>query len=106
FVSEGGQGLTLKIASGFHDLAVAQKGHRVASRQLRLERGAAQNLRIVLEPTRLRVASQVLFISGGAALSAGLVLSALAIRAENRSEEFLGRRARQNVTSPELVSYH
>jgi hypothetical protein len=105
FVSEGGEGVSLKLASGFHDLAVARKGHKVASRQLLLERGGTERLRIALEPTRLRIASQVLFISGGAALSASLLLSALAIRAENRTEDFLARRKHDNVTNPELVSY-
>lgn len=105
FVSTGGQGVVLQLASGFHDLAVAQKGHRVASRQLHLARGGSETLRFVLTPTSLRIASQVLFISGGAALSGGLVLSALAIRAENRSEDFLARRARENVSDAELVSY-
>jgi hypothetical protein len=105
FVTQGGQGVLLHLSSGFHDLAVAQKGHRVASRQLRLERGKSESLRFVLEPTGLRIASQGLFIGSGAAMSAGLVLSALAIRAENRTEDFLARRARQNVTTEELASY-
>jgi tetratricopeptide (TPR) repeat protein len=105
FVSTGGQGIVLQLSSGFHDLAVAQKGHRVASRQLRLTRGGGESLRFVLEPTSLRLASQVLFISSGAALGGGLVLSALAIRAENRTEDFLARRQRENVTKAELVSY-
>lgn len=105
FVTEGGEGVSIKLASGFHDLAVARKGHEVASRQLVLERGGTQSLRVALEPTRLRIASQVLFISGGAALSAGLLLSALAIRAENRTEDFLARRKQENITDPDLVSY-
>ncbi|HWA72580.1 MAG TPA: PEGA domain-containing protein [Polyangiaceae bacterium] len=105
FVSTGGQGVVLQLSSGFHDLAVAQKGHRVASRQLKLPRGGGESLRFVLEPTSLRLASQVLFISSGAALGGGLVLSALAIRAENRTEDFLARRRRENVTKPDLVSY-
>jgi hypothetical protein len=106
FVTQGGQGVVLHVASGFHDLAVAQKGHLVDSRQLRLERGKSESLRVVLEPTRLRIASQVLFIGGAAAMSGGLVLSALAIRAENRTEYFLAQRARHNVSATELASYH
>jgi hypothetical protein len=106
FVSTGGEGVVLHLSSGFHDLAVASKGHRVATRQLRLGRGSSESLRVTLEPTRLRLASKVMFISGGASLGASLVLGALAIRAENRTEDFLAKRKRQNVTEAELFAYN
>ena len=106
YTSPGGDGVLLQLSSGKHRLAVAQNGHRVAIRELTLERGKAQTVRVPLEPTAQRFVSQALFITGGAALGASLVFSALTIQAEGRAEEFLGRRARENVTGPDLYSYN
>jgi hypothetical protein len=105
FVRRGGEGLALSLASGVHRLTVAQKGHRVSSRVLQIERGQSQDLHVTLEPTRQRKAATVLFLSGGAALGAGVVLGLLASRAENRAQDFLARRSSGNVSSADLSRY-
>ena len=46
-----------------------------------------------------------MFASGGAALGTSLVLSAFAIHAENRAEDFLGKQSRGNVTKAQLSAY-
>lgn len=106
YVSEGGSGVVLQLPSGEHHLAVAKKGHRVATQTLRLERGKSQTLKLELEPTKQRVASEVLFITGGAAVGAGVLLGALAIRAEARAEDFLSDRQEHNVTADDLATYN
>lgn len=106
YMSQGGDGVRVQLSSGKHRLAVAQKGHQVALREVTLQRGKTQNIRVVLEQTPQRITSQVLFMVGGAALGASLVFSALAIRSEGSAEQFLGRQAAQNVTAPELTSYN
>ena len=106
YTSPGGDGVTLQLQSGKHRIAVAQNGHRVAVRELSLERGKAQTIRVLLEPTPQRIVSEGLFIGGGAALGASLVLSALTIQAEGRAEQFLGRRAHGNVSGADLYSYN
>ncbi|MET0794776.1 MAG: PEGA domain-containing protein, partial [Polyangiaceae bacterium] len=106
YTSVGGDGVTLQLPSGKHRIAVAQNGHRVALRELTLERGKAQTIRVPLEQTPQRIVSQALFIGGGAALGASLVFSALTIQAEGRAEEFLGRRGQGNVSGPALYSYN
>jgi PEGA domain-containing protein len=105
FVSKAGEGLTLGLSSGRHHVSVAKNGHRVWSRDLDLERGKTRVLDISLPPTAQRLASSYFFIGGGAALGAGLVFSAFAIRAENRAEEFLGYHAVRNVTPAELSEF-
>lgn len=105
FVSHDGDRVTLHLPSGAHRFAVADKGHKLWSRVLRLERGKTKSLRVVLEPTRQRMGSQAFFIAGGAALGTSVLLSALTIRAENRAEEFLGRQSRGNVTASDLSDY-
>jgi tetratricopeptide (TPR) repeat protein len=106
FLSQGGKGVLLELASGKHRLAVGQKGHGVALRELTLERGQAQAVRIELEPTAQRISADALFIGGGAALGASLVFSALTVRSEGQAEAFLGRRAHGNVSSAELYGYN
>lgn len=106
YVSEGGSGVVLQVPSGEHHLAVARKGHRVAVQTLRLERGKTQSLKIELEPTKQRVASEVLFITGGAAVGAGVLLGALAVRAESRAEDYLSERKDHNISGDDLASYN
>ena len=106
FLSAGGDGILVQLAGGEHRLVVAQKGHQAAVRNLALERGKAQTIRVELEQTPQRIASQALFIGGGAALGASLVASALAIRAEGQAEDFLRSRALGNVTTGDLIRYH
>ena len=93
------------LSSGKHRLAVGQKGHLVALREVTLQRGKTQNIRVVLEQTPQRITSQVLFIVGGASLGASLLFSSLAIRAEGRAEDFLGDAEAGLVTLPQLTSY-
>ncbi len=106
YVSEGGSGVVLQLPSGEHHLAVARKGHRVEAQTLRLERGKTQSLKVELEPTKQRIASEVLFITGGAAVGAGVLLGALALRAEGRAEDFLSARKQRNVSAEELAGYN
>jgi PEGA domain len=114
FLSAGGDGVLLQLASGKHRVAVAQKGHSVAVREVTIERGKSQSIRIGLEPTPQRIASEALFIAGGAALGASLVFSALTIRAEGGAEDFLrnatingvpAKGAHGNVSSADLLRY-
>jgi hypothetical protein len=105
YLSPGGEGVLVHLSSGKHRLAVGQKGHMVALREVTLQRGKTQNIRVALEQTPQRITSQVLFIVGGVSLSASLLFSALAIRAEGSAEDFLGDLARRNVSLPELTSY-
>ena len=105
FVSAGGDGLMVQLSSGKHRLAVAKKGHQVALREVTLQRGKAQNIRVELEQTPQRITSEVLFMAGGASLGASLVFSSFAIRAEGSAENFLGQREYRNVSSAELTSY-
>jgi len=106
FLSPGGDGVTVQLASGRHRLAVGQKGYRVAVQEVSVERGKAQTIRVSLEPTSQRIVSEALFIGGGAALGASLVFSALTVDAEGRAEDFLGRRAHGNVSSGDLFRYN
>jgi tetratricopeptide (TPR) repeat protein len=106
FVRQGGDGVTLQLPSGTHRLDVAKKGHRISSDVLELERGQTQTLHVTLLPTSQRKASHVLFISGGAALGAGLLLGGLALRAENSARHFLERQGQENVSSADLSAYH
>ncbi|MEI9949826.1 MAG: PEGA domain-containing protein [Pseudomonadota bacterium] len=105
YLSPGGDGVMVQLSSGKHRLAVGQKGHRVALREVTMQRGKAQNIRVVLEQTPQRISSQVLFIAGGASLGASLVFSALAIRAEGGGEDFLRELKHRNISPPELTSY-
>ena len=106
YLSPGGDAVMVHLPSGKHRLAVGQKGHVIALREVTLQRGKTQNIRVVLENTPQRLASQVLFVAGGAALGASLVISAFAIRSEGSAEYFLGRRQIGNVSAADLTSYN
>jgi hypothetical protein len=106
YVSQGGDGVLVQLPSGVHRLAVARKGHRVAVREVKLERGKASTIRVELEPTSQRAVSEVLFMSGGAALGASLVMSAFAIRSEGAAEDFLRRQGDGNVTEADRLRYN
>ncbi len=103
--AQGGARVVLSLPAGTHRLAVAAKGHRVAHRSLALVRGETRAIHVPLEPTAQRTASHLLLIGGGAALGASLLLSAFAIRAEDRAEDFLGKQANGNVTLADLSRY-
>lgn len=106
YVGQGGPRATLPLRTGRHQLVVGQQGKRVVRRDLRLARGESHTEVVTLEPTTQRSLSEYLFIGGGAALGSGVVLSALAVRSQNRAEDFLQRQSHRAVSSAELVSYN
>jgi tetratricopeptide (TPR) repeat protein len=106
FVGQGGGMVTASLAPGHHQLSVAQQGRRLERRDISLERGKAHTEVVTLEPTTQRTLSELLFIGGGAAIGASLVLSAFAVRSENRAEDFLQERRFGNVDSDQLVAYN
>jgi len=106
YVAQGGPLVTVPLDAGRHQLSVVQKGRRLVRRDVRLEPGQAHTEAFTLEPTTQRTVSEVLFIGAGAALGASLVLSGLAIRAENAAEDFLAQQRRTNVTPSQLVAYN
>jgi tetratricopeptide (TPR) repeat protein len=105
FIGKAGQRRELELPSGKHRVTVAKKGHKVWSRTLTLGRAERREVVVALPPTAQRMTAAGFFIGGAAALSSGLVLSALAIRAENRAETFLGHRQHGNVSEAQLSSY-
>lgn len=105
-VAEGGPLATVPLPSGAHQLVVAQNGKRLLRRDLVLQRGRTHTEYVTLEPTQQRAISELLFMGSGAALGAGLVLSALAVRSQNQAESFVAAQGRGNVTSSELIAYN
>jgi hypothetical protein len=106
FVGQGGQMITVSLAPGAHQMHVAQQGRRLARRTIRLERGKSHTEIVTLEATTQRRLSELLFIGGGAAIGVSLVLSAFAVRSENRAEDFLRERRHTNVHPDRLVAYN
>jgi tetratricopeptide (TPR) repeat protein len=106
FVSRGGDQVALQVSRGAHRLHIAQTGHRVSLHLLDLRPGETQDIHPSLERTWQRRAAQMLFVGGAAALGAGLVLAVLAVGAEHRAQDFLGKQAGGNVTAHELSDYH
>jgi len=107
YVAEGGPLATVPLAAGVHQLLVAQKGRRVERRDIRMKRGENHAEYVTLEPTTQRRLSEYLFMGGGLALGAGVVLSAFAVRAEGGAEAFLGLQKRERVTvSSQLTAYN
>jgi tetratricopeptide (TPR) repeat protein len=92
YVGKGGPLVTVALSSGTHQLAVGKLGKRLVRRDVRLRRGQTKTEYVTLEATNQRILSQGLFIGSGAALGVGIVLTALAIRSENKAEEFLRNR--------------
>ncbi|HVJ14065.1 MAG TPA: PEGA domain-containing protein [Polyangiaceae bacterium] len=105
FAGQSDDHLTLELSAGRHQITVARKGHRLAEQTVTLERGKASSVRLTPECSTQRTVSMVLLASGGGALGAGLITSALAVRSENRAEEFLGAQSRHNVSGEELAAY-
>jgi tetratricopeptide (TPR) repeat protein len=105
YVAAGGERVAVPLAAGNHQLSVLQKGRRTVRRDLQIERGRTHTEQVTLEPTTQRMLSEFLFIGGGGALGASLVLSALAVRSENKAEQFLGDRRQHTVSSAQLVAY-
>jgi tetratricopeptide (TPR) repeat protein len=105
YVARGGARLRLPLSTGRHQLAVGQKGKRLVRRNIEVERGKSNTAVVRLEPTLQRNLSELLFIGGGAALGAGVALSAFAVRSENRAEDFVRRLGKEEVGTAELISY-
>jgi tetratricopeptide (TPR) repeat protein len=105
YIAAGGERISVPLAAGYHQLSVMQKGRRLVRRDLQIERGRTHTEQVTLEPTTQRMLSEFLFIGGGGALGASLVLSALAVRSENKAEQFLGDRRQHTVSSAQLVAY-
>ncbi len=107
YVAEGGALATVPLSAGGHQLVVAQKGRRVVRRDVRMKRGQTHTEYVTLEPTTQRRLSEYLFMGGGLALGAGVVLSAFAVQSENRAENFLALRNQERVAQPsQLVAYN
>jgi PEGA domain len=106
YVGQGGPLATIPLGVGPHQLTVTHKGRRVVRRDLVLKRGQTHTELVTLEPTGQRFISELLFIGGGVALGAGIVLSAFAVRSENSAENFLAHQHHRNVSNAELVAYH
>jgi hypothetical protein len=105
-VGLGGDLVTVPLGAGWHQLSVAQQGRRLARRDVLLERGKTHTEIVRLELTTQRNVSRMLFITGGAALGVGVMLSAFAVRSQNDAEDFLQKQRRRNVISAELVAYN
>jgi len=105
-VSQGASLLQLELPSGRHRVSVAQKGHRVATQALQLNRGELATTSFELQPTGQRVASHVLFASGAVALAAGGAFSFLALNSENDAKGFISRQKQENQTAAELVRFN
>lgn len=106
YLSKGGWRVTTRLAVGRHEIMVAKKGRKLARREVQLERGKPQVEVVDLEATRQRQIARVLFISGGAALGAGIVLSAFAVQSQNDAEDYLAIQAHKDPGSAALVSYN
>ena len=106
YVAAGGPRATIPLATGAHQLTVAQKGRRVVRRDIWVKRGQTQTELVTLEPTKQRLVSELMFIGGGVALSAGLVLSAFAVRSQNHAEDFLAVQRHTTVSSAERIAYN
>ena len=99
--------MNVPLAAGAHQLTVAQYGRRVVRRDVRSNEGKTHTELVTLEPTTQRTLSELLFIGGGAALGASIVLSAFAVRSENRAEDFLQQqRSSGTSSSRQLVAYN
>ncbi|HVY25528.1 MAG TPA: PEGA domain-containing protein [Polyangiaceae bacterium] len=107
YVAEGGPLATVPLASGDHQLVVAQTGRQLVRRDIKLEHGHTHTEYVTLEPTQQRSISELLFIGGGVGLGAGIILSAFAARSQNKAEKFIMLRNQQHhATGPELLSYN
>ncbi len=105
FSGESSDTLALELPAGEHHVAVSVKGHRVGYQTVHLVRGQRLNLRIATDASTQREVSLALMAGAGAALGVGIVLSAFAVRSENRAEDFLDARAHHNVDIAALIGY-
>jgi hypothetical protein len=106
FIAQGGPLARAALASGAHQLVVAQNGKQLVRRDITLEHGHTHTEHVTLEPTQQRSISELLFIGGGVGLGAGIILSALAVRSQNHAENFLAAQRQHSVSSSELIAYN
>ena len=106
FARYGGDDVQLELAPGVHRLTVASAGHATRERAVVLAHGERAAVRLDLDRTPRRNAARVLALVGAATLATGVVLGGLAIRREHTAEDFLARRARENVSAAQLGRYH
>lgn len=107
YVAEGGPLATVPLASGEHQLVVAQTGRQLVRRDLKLEHGHSHTEYVTLEPTQQRAISELLFIGGGVGLGAGIILTAFATRSQNKAENFLRlRNYDHHGSTPGLIAYN
>jgi len=97
--------VALPLPAGTHHITVAQKGHQPVSETVELARGESRNLRLSPDQSTQRTISYVLLAGGGVGLGASFVLSSLAVRSENRAEDYLAQRTRQNTSAASLINY-
>lgn len=105
-VSQGASSLQLELPSGRHHVSVAQKGHRMATQTLELQRGQNSSASFALEPTRQRLTSNVLFVGSAVALASGAAFSYMAVSSENAAKDFLSTHDRKPASTGELVRYN
>jgi hypothetical protein len=105
-VSQGASALQLELPSGVHRVSVAEKGHRVATQSLELQRGQDITASFQLEPSRQRLASNVLFVGSAVALAAGGAFSYMAVSSEAAAKDFLSTHDRKPASTGELVRYN
>jgi hypothetical protein len=105
FASLGGNGVALPVSSGRHRISVAQNGYSMAIHEVDVPRAGRQQLRVELEPTGQRMTSHILLIGGAVALGAGTFLGVMAVQSEDAAQDFLDKRARENVNVAERVRY-
>jgi hypothetical protein len=106
YAAQGGPLVTVPLASGQHQLVVAQTGRQLVRRDVTLEHGRSHTEYVTLEPTQQRSISELLFIGGGVGLGAGFILSAFALRSQSHAEAFLVAQSRHTQTPADLVAYH
>lgn len=105
FAGESDGRLALALPAGEHDVSVLAKGRRAEHQRVRLVRGQPLSIRVSPDLSTQRIVSLSLLCAAGAAAGAGVVLSAFAVRSQNRAEDFLGERAQHPVSSVELAVY-
>jgi hypothetical protein len=106
YVAVGGKLVTVPLASGRHQLVVAQNGKQLERRDFTLEHGRTHTEYVTLEPTQQRGISELLFIGSGLGVGAGIVLSALAVRSQNNAEELLAIRRFHTISTPQMIAYN
>jgi hypothetical protein len=105
FRRRGGAPLTVELPSGPHRLTVAERGHRLSSRVLAVERGRGQDVTVSLSPTPQRRVARLLLLGSAVPLAAGLALGLAAKLEEDRAQDVLARRAQGNLSSGDLGRY-